>query len=171
MRKPAEPITCGSAASPTAITGGTIRSTSSSRIPWTPRVPRGGGLAQADTESISKTAPAAELKGWGWQDNGWGVGVSGPPIHRVDGPHVIRITTREDGFSIDQSSYHRPLPYNVSGSIEERQHDSIEDPVRTARRLAGARAPTRRSNARRGRGRADDVARAPNRGLLSCLAS
>jgi hypothetical protein len=43
------------------------------------------------------------LRGWGWQDNGWGVGVNGPPIYFAStGRHVIRVTTREDGFNIDQ---------------------------------------------------------------------
>ena len=44
-----------------------------------------------------------EFRGWGWQDNGWGVGVAGPPIYFArSGPQVIRVSTREDGFSIDQ---------------------------------------------------------------------
>ena len=43
------------------------------------------------------------LKGWGWQDNGWGVNVLGPVIYfATTGPQTIRIQTSEDGFSIDQ---------------------------------------------------------------------
>ena len=43
------------------------------------------------------------LSGWGWQDNGWGVGVSGPHIvFTTTGTHTIRVQTREDGLSIDQ---------------------------------------------------------------------
>jgi hypothetical protein len=43
------------------------------------------------------------LSGWGWQDNGWGVGVLGPVIYfQTTGVQTIRIQTREDGFSIDQ---------------------------------------------------------------------
>jgi hypothetical protein len=43
------------------------------------------------------------LKGWGWQDNGWGVGVMGPLVRFAgSGTHTIRVQTREDGFSIDQ---------------------------------------------------------------------
>lgn len=43
------------------------------------------------------------LSGWGWQDNGWGVGVFGQPIYFANtGPHTIRIQPREDGLSIDQ---------------------------------------------------------------------
>jgi hypothetical protein len=43
------------------------------------------------------------LSGWGWEDNGWGVGVLGPEIRFAQsGTHVIRIQTREDGISIDQ---------------------------------------------------------------------
>jgi hypothetical protein len=43
------------------------------------------------------------LSGWGWQDNGWGVGVMGPLVYfAATGPQTIRIQTREDGLSIDQ---------------------------------------------------------------------
>jgi len=43
------------------------------------------------------------LSGWGWQDNGWGVGVFGPLIRfATSGTHTIRIQVREDGLSIDQ---------------------------------------------------------------------
>jgi hypothetical protein len=43
------------------------------------------------------------LEGWGWQDNGWGVGVAGPDIVFPEaGPQTMRIQTREDGLSIDQ---------------------------------------------------------------------
>lgn len=43
------------------------------------------------------------LAGWGWQDNGWGVGVLGPEVvFDTTGPQTLRIQPREDGFSIDQ---------------------------------------------------------------------
>ncbi len=43
------------------------------------------------------------VQGWGWQDNGWGVGVMGPPIYfQSTGSQTIRVQVREDGFSIDQ---------------------------------------------------------------------
>jgi phosphatidylserine/phosphatidylglycerophosphate/cardiolipin synthase-like enzyme len=43
------------------------------------------------------------LSGWGWQDNGWGVGVMGPLIYfQSTGTHTLRLQPREDGFSIDQ---------------------------------------------------------------------
>ena len=43
------------------------------------------------------------LSGWGWQDNGWGVGVLGPVIYfQSTGTQTIRIQNREDGLSIDQ---------------------------------------------------------------------
>lgn len=43
------------------------------------------------------------LSGWGWQDNGWGVGVFGPLIRfATSGTHTIRVQVREDGLSIDQ---------------------------------------------------------------------
>jgi hypothetical protein len=43
------------------------------------------------------------LSGWGWQDNGWGVGVLGPLIYfATTGTQTIRFQPREDGLSIDQ---------------------------------------------------------------------
>jgi endonuclease/exonuclease/phosphatase family metal-dependent hydrolase len=43
------------------------------------------------------------LSGWGWQDNGWGVGVMGPLIYFANtGTQTLRIQPREDGLSIDQ---------------------------------------------------------------------
>jgi hypothetical protein len=43
------------------------------------------------------------LSGWGWQDNGWGVGVMGPVVYfATTGTQRIRIQQREDGVSIDQ---------------------------------------------------------------------
>jgi hypothetical protein len=43
------------------------------------------------------------ISGWGWQDDGWGVGVLGPLVYfGSDGTQTIRVQTREDGFSIDQ---------------------------------------------------------------------
>jgi len=43
------------------------------------------------------------IAGWGWQDNGWGVNVLGPPIYfATDGRQVIRVQSREDGAIIDQ---------------------------------------------------------------------
>ena len=44
-----------------------------------------------------------DLQDWGWQDNGWGVGVFGPQIYfAVSGSHTLRIQNREDGLAIDQ---------------------------------------------------------------------
>jgi hypothetical protein len=43
------------------------------------------------------------VSGWGWQDNGWGVGVLGPVIYfQSTGMQTLRIQHREDGLSIDQ---------------------------------------------------------------------
>jgi phosphatidylserine/phosphatidylglycerophosphate/cardiolipin synthase-like enzyme len=43
------------------------------------------------------------LDGWGWQDNGWGVGVLGPPIYfATTGANTLRVQNREDGLMIDQ---------------------------------------------------------------------
>jgi hypothetical protein len=46
---------------------------------------------------------ACGLSSWGWQDNGWGVGVQGPLVYfATTGTHTLRIQVREDGLSIDQ---------------------------------------------------------------------
>jgi phage gp37-like protein len=42
------------------------------------------------------------LSGWGWQDNGWGVGVLGPLVYFNSTTQKIRIQIREDGLSLDQ---------------------------------------------------------------------
>jgi PKD repeat protein len=43
------------------------------------------------------------LSGWGWQDNGSGLGVLGPVIYfQSTGMQTIRFQQREDGLSIDQ---------------------------------------------------------------------
>src|SRR6185369_9114580 len=43
------------------------------------------------------------VQGWGWQDNGWGIGVFGPLLRFANsGTHTLRIQVREDGASLDQ---------------------------------------------------------------------
>jgi endonuclease/exonuclease/phosphatase family metal-dependent hydrolase len=43
------------------------------------------------------------ISGWGWQDDGWGVGVLGPLVYfQSTGTQTLRVQTREDGMSIDQ---------------------------------------------------------------------
>jgi hypothetical protein len=43
------------------------------------------------------------LSGWGWQDNGYGAGVLGPPIYfAASGAQRMRIQVREDGLGLDQ---------------------------------------------------------------------
>ncbi|HKG97022.1 MAG TPA: IPT/TIG domain-containing protein, partial [Pyrinomonadaceae bacterium] len=55
------------------------------------------------TEMNLEDCSGCGLQGWGWQDNGWGVGVFGPIIKfQTTGTHTIRIQVREDGLSIDQ---------------------------------------------------------------------
>lgn len=59
--------------------------------------------SNTSTEVNLEDCSGCGLRGWGWQDNGWGVSVTGAPIYFASsGPHVIRVTTREDGFIIDQ---------------------------------------------------------------------
>jgi PKD repeat protein len=62
---------------------------------------RSGTTAAAEVNL--EDASGAGLSGWGWQDNGWGVGVLGPVIYfQTTGPQTMRIQVREDGLSIDQ---------------------------------------------------------------------
>jgi HKD family nuclease len=57
----------------------------------------------SSTEVNLEDCGGCGLSGWGWQDNGWGVGVMGPLVYfEATGTQTIRIQTREDGFSIDQ---------------------------------------------------------------------
>ncbi len=57
------------------------------------------GAAEVNIEDCS----GCGLAGWGWQDNGWGVGVMGPLIRfSQGGTQRIRVQTREDGLAIDQ---------------------------------------------------------------------
>ena len=59
--------------------------------------------SESGTEVNLEDCSGCGLKGWGWQDNGWGVNVLGPVIYfATTGPQTIRIQTSEEGFSIDQ---------------------------------------------------------------------
>ncbi|HEX6972861.1 MAG TPA: PQQ-dependent sugar dehydrogenase [Vicinamibacterales bacterium] len=56
-----------------------------------------------ETTYVLEDCSGCGVSGWGWQDNGYGVGVLGPTIRfATSGPQTIRIQTREDGLSIDQ---------------------------------------------------------------------
>lgn len=60
------------------------------------------GTTAATTINLEDDSGAG-LSGWGWQDNGWGVGVMGPLIFFAgSGAQTIRVQVREDGLSIDQ---------------------------------------------------------------------
>ena len=60
------------------------------------------GTTSATTINLEDCAGCG-LSGWGWQDNGWGVGVMGPPIYfQTTGTQTLRFQAREDGILIDQ---------------------------------------------------------------------
>jgi hypothetical protein len=60
------------------------------------------GTTSATTVNLEECSGCG-LSGWGWEDNGWGRGVLGPPIYfQTSGRQRLRIQTREDGLSIDQ---------------------------------------------------------------------
>src|SRR5205085_3895571 len=55
------------------------------------------------TEYNLEDCSGCGLSGWGWQDNGWGVGVMGPHLYfATSGTHTLRVQPREDGLSLDQ---------------------------------------------------------------------
>jgi hypothetical protein len=55
------------------------------------------------TEMNLEDCSGCGLSGWGWQDNGWGVGVLGPLVRfGSSGEQTVRIQQREDGIMIDQ---------------------------------------------------------------------
>jgi len=60
------------------------------------------GTTSSETINLEECSGCG-LSGWGWQDNGWGIGVMGPLVYfQSAGTHTLRIQPREDGLSIDQ---------------------------------------------------------------------
>ena len=60
------------------------------------------GTPEATTVNLEDCSGCG-LQGWGWQDNGWGVGVMGPLVYfSTTGPQTLRVQGREDGLVIDQ---------------------------------------------------------------------
>ena len=78
------------------------------------------------TEYNLEDCSGCGLSAWGWQDNGWGVGVMGPLVYfATTGPHTIRIQTREDGLAIDQIVLSpEALTDNGARGPQERQYES-----------------------------------------------
>jgi exonuclease III len=67
----------------------------------------GGAIARIGTTSALtvnlEDCSGCGLAAWGWQDDGWGVGVLGPVVYFAQsGTQTIRVQPREDGLSIDQ---------------------------------------------------------------------
>ena len=55
------------------------------------------------TEMNLEDCSGCGVSAWGWQDNGWGVGVLGPLVYfAATGQQTIRVQQREDGIMIDQ---------------------------------------------------------------------
>jgi endonuclease/exonuclease/phosphatase family metal-dependent hydrolase len=55
------------------------------------------------TEVNLEDCTGCGLSGWKWQDNGWGLNVTGEPVYfATTGTQKLRVQTREDGLSIDQ---------------------------------------------------------------------
>ena len=60
------------------------------------------GTSDATTMNLEDCSGCG-IQGWGWQDNGWGIGVLGPLIRfQSTGTHTLRVQVREDGLMLDQ---------------------------------------------------------------------
>jgi hypothetical protein len=61
------------------------------------------GTASATSVNLEECSGCG-VRGWGWEDNGWGANnLLGPAIYFArTGPQTIRIQQREDGFQINQ---------------------------------------------------------------------
>lgn len=60
------------------------------------------GSTDATVYSLEDCSGCGE-SAWGWQDNGYGVGVLGPAIYfGADGKETLRVQAREDGIAIDE---------------------------------------------------------------------
>ncbi|HEV7802782.1 MAG TPA: hypothetical protein VGP15_17030, partial [Burkholderiales bacterium] len=67
----------------------------------------GAAVDRIDTTSstvvVLEDCGGCGVSGWGWQDNGYGVGVLGPLVRfATAGTQRMRIQVREDGIGIDQ---------------------------------------------------------------------
>lgn len=55
------------------------------------------------TAFVLEDCSGCAISGWGWTDNGYGLGVLGPLIYfDKSGPQTLRVQAREDGIAIDQ---------------------------------------------------------------------
>jgi endonuclease/exonuclease/phosphatase family metal-dependent hydrolase len=80
------------------------------------------GTTSATTMNLEDCSGCG-LSGWGWQDNGWGVGVLGSLLYfSTTGSQTIRVQAREDGLSVDQIVL-SPQTY-ISGSPGALKNDT-----------------------------------------------
>ena len=87
----------------------------------------------AATEVNIEPCKGCGLRGWQWQDNGWGRGVRGPAIYfATTGTQRIRVQTREDGLSIDRillspSRYLNDIPPQIASQPVDDDDDDEDD--------------------------------------------
>ena len=86
------------------------------------------------TEVNLEACKGCGLRGWKWQDNGWGRGKLGPVIYfDKSGTQKMRVQSREDGLSIDRillspAKYLRAAPPELNaGRNEQDDKDGDED--------------------------------------------
>ena len=110
QRRSRQPVIgSGSEAKRPTTPGATTRSSSSSQARLPPRVrPRGASGRRRPPKYNLEDCSGCGLSGWGWQDNGWGIGVMGPLVYfSATGTQRIRIQTREDGLRSIRSCCHQ----------------------------------------------------------------
>ena len=80
------------------------------------------------TEMNLEDCSGCGVQGWGWQDNGWGVGVLGPLIRFADIRHAHDSNSgkRRRPLARSDRAVGTNLSEHSSGNTEERQHDSAE---------------------------------------------
>jgi hypothetical protein len=71
------------------------------------------GTTSATTVNL-EDGPDVGVSGWGWQDNGYGVGMLGTAVYFDGTSQKLRIQTREDGFSIDQVVLSPATYFNIA---------------------------------------------------------
>jgi hypothetical protein len=75
------------------------------------------------TTFVLEDCSGCAISGWGWTDDGYGLGVLGPLVYfDKSGPQTLRVQAREDGISIDQivlsaEKYLTKAPGAVRGDI------------------------------------------------------
>ncbi len=105
------------------------------------------------TEMNLEDCSGCGVQGWGWQDNGWGVGVLGPQIYfQTTGSQTLRVQVREDGLLIDQivlspTTYLSSSPGALKNDATILPRSGPPSPAPTVSNVSPASGPTTGSTA------------------------